>query len=148
MKQEYITSVGKVINEREVLYFRNLDLRFHHTIFYELFVPVGWVFLAIVHLVVAIQPFDYFKGILFSILAILHGYPIYDILVRRSLSTRIPLKNIVSFEMKETMSNLETDVILHLRSGRYKKIAFRTLEKQYEPFIELISQYTIQPQKA
>ena len=91
---------------------------------------------------------DYFGGVIFLIMALFHAEPLYDILFKRSLSNRIPLNRIKSFEIKPDEIGLETFVILHLKSGRYKKKFFRTLEKQYEPFTELLSQHIIQPQLA
>jgi hypothetical protein len=69
-------------------------------------------------------------------------------LIKRSFANRIPLNRIKSFEIKPDEIGLETFVILHLKSGRYKKIIFRTLKKQYEPFTELVSQHITQPQFA
>ena len=85
---------------------------------------------------------------LISILALFNSYPFYDVLFKRSLAKRIPLNRIRSFEIKPDEIGLETFVVLHLKSGRYKKIVFRTLEKQYEPFTELVSQFITQPQLA
>lgn len=148
MKQEFITSIGKVVKERNVLFIKNLNFKFHHGLVYEFFTPVGWIILAVLWFITFENNFELFMAFVISALAFFHLYPLYDLIFQRSLSKRIPLKRIQSFEMKEGESELETFVILHLKNGRYRKIAFRTLEKQYEPFTELISQYSAETQLA
>jgi len=81
-------------------------------------------------------------------MALCNGEKFYDILLKRSLAKRIPLDRIRSYEIKPDEIGLETSIILQLKSGRYKKVVLRTLEKQYESFTELVSQHIIQPQLA
>ena len=148
MKQEFITSLGKIEKVKDVLFIKNLDFRFHHSLFYELFIPVGWIIVTIIRSLTAENNFDYIQSIVSAILAIGHGYPLYDVLFKRSLAKRIPLNRIINTEMQHSNSRLETYVILHLKSGRYKRIAFRTLEKQHQGFLETISPYLAAPQAA
>jgi hypothetical protein len=149
MVQEFITSNGKVIRERDVLFVRNLNFSFRDTIFAELFSFLVWITFSLFNLFETEKDnADYFGAIFFLIMALFHAGPLYDILFKRSLSNRISLNRITSFQIKPDEVGLETFVILHLKSGRYKKINFRTLEKQYEPFTELVSQHIIQPQFA
>jgi len=144
MKQEFITSIGKVIRERDVLFIKNLNFKFHHGLVYELLPPIAWILYALSWFISIENNFELFMGFVVSFIAFFHFYPFYDLIFKRSLSKRIPLQRIESFEVKQGESLLETDVILHLKNGRYRKIVFRTLEKQYEPFTELLSQYTAQ----
>ncbi len=149
MVQEFITSKGKVINERNILFFRNLTLYFRDTILSEVFVFLALVTLFLFKIFETEKNnADYFEAVIIAIMALFNGERFYDILFKRSLSKRIPLNRIKSFEIKPDQIGLETFVILHLKSGRYKKIVFRTLEKQYEPFTELVSQHITQPQFA
>jgi hypothetical protein len=148
MTQEFVTTKGKAVVEREVLYLKNLSWQFHHSLLYELFVPLFWFFIAALKFIDAADPFEYFMAGVITVLAFCHGYPLYDVLFRRSLVSRIPLGRIFSFELETAPSGLETYVILRLKSGRYKKIAFRTREHEYEAFTALLSQYTHQPQPA
>ena len=75
-----------------------------------------------------------------------HFKQLYFVLFRKSYSDFIPLNRIISFELKPDEFGLETEVRVHLRNGRYRSIIFRTLEKQYEPFTNMLSQYIAQPQ--
>lgn len=148
MKQEFITSLGKVEKIRDVLFIKNLDFHFHHTLLYELFLPLGWIFLTVIRTLTAENNLDYIQALITSILSILHGFPLYDVVFKRSFSNRIPLNRINSTEIKKGPSGLETLVILHLQSGRYKKIRFRTMEMQHEAFLESISTYLAVPEAA
>ena len=147
MKQEFIISSGKIIVERNILYLRRL-------VFHEYSRKMDWllpgVFIcwAVLKWSDIENNFDYFSAFVISTLALFNIYPLYDIFFRRCWSNRIPLSRIVSFELKDAENTIEKHLILHLRSGRYKKIAFRNLEQQYEPFIELISPHIYQPQQA
>ncbi|HVE61180.1 MAG TPA: hypothetical protein VNA26_05145 [Chitinophagaceae bacterium] len=150
MVQEFITSNGKVIKERDVLFIRNLKLSFSNTILYQ----VGFPFIALIGFILQFIratdiEFVYYSRIVFWGIILSSQIPaLYDILTKRSFAKRIAINRINSFEIKPDGIGLETFVILHLKSGRYKKIIFRTLEKQYEPFIQLVSQYITPTQLA
>jgi hypothetical protein len=150
MAQEFITSNGKVTKERDVLFIRNLKLSFSNTLVYQ----AGYPFIVLIAFILQfIRTTDiefayYFRIIFWAILLSSQIPALYDILIKRSFAKRISLNRIKSFEIKPDEIGLETFVILHLKLGRYKKIAFRTLEKQYEPFTALFSQHITQPQFA
>ena len=148
MKQEFVTSLGKVEKGGDVIFLKKLDYRFHNTLFYELFIPVGWIIATLLRALTAETNFEYMQAIVSAGLAIAHGYPLYDVLFKRSLANRIPVNRIKSYDIQQSNSSLETYVILHLQSGRYKKIRFRTLEKQHEGFLETISPYLAATQSA
>ena len=148
MKQDFVTSLGKVEKVRNIIFIKNLDFHFHHSLFYELFIPIAWIIVTLVRSLTAQNNFEYIQAVVSAALAIGHGYPFYDILFKRSLSKRTPVDSIKSYEIQASKSGLETYIILHLQSGRYKKIAFRTLEKQHEGFLETISPYLAATQSA
>lgn len=148
MIQEFITAKGKIIKERDVLFIKNLNWKFHDSLVYELLISVLFLIVAVWRFMDIERDWDLFRACLFSIIALSFAYPLYDVVFRRSLSKRIPLQKIKSFEIKDGESQLEKAVILHLKSGRYKKILFRKLENQYEPFTELVSQHIVQTQLA
>jgi hypothetical protein len=148
MKQEFTISIGKIFVERNVLFIRRLDLNSHRK-FMDWLLPLAFIAWAILKWSDIENSFDRFGAFVVSVLAVFNIMPLYDVLFRRCWLNRIPISRIKSFEIKDGESSLEKHIILHLHSGRYKKIAFRILEKQYEPFIELISQHSIvQLQKA
>ena len=148
MKQEFVTLSGKVEHVRDVIFLKKLDFHFHHTLFYELFIPVGWIIVTLLRALTAEDNFEYFQAIVSAGLAIAHGYPLYDILFKRCLANKIPVNRINYYDIQQSNSGLETYVILQLHSGRYKKIIFRTLEKQHEAFLQTISPYLAATQSA
>jgi hypothetical protein len=140
MKQEFITSRGKVIIERNVLYIRTLKFSLTDSIAARLFyslIPLGLFFIQLFEPESAKRNMSLF---IWGGLALLHIYPLFDLLFKRSIASRIPLERIRSFEVKADPSGLESNVILHLSNGRYRQICFRTLENQFEPFLEAIGQ--------
>lgn len=65
---------------------------------------------------------------------------LYEIAFLKHLKNTIPLEKIRSFKVLNDHHGLETIVTLKLQSGRTKEIPFRTKEKEYEAFVDLISQ--------
>ncbi|HZH96879.1 MAG TPA: hypothetical protein VEY06_13390 [Flavisolibacter sp.] len=149
MAEEFVSVDGKVILEREVLFFRTIKFSsLTETVFFKIFAGVSALALFVTAFFYD-NDFDLFRHLILSILLLIWFIPpLYDILFKRSLSARIPLSRIASYELKDDGKGLETTLKLHLRSGRYKAILFRTLEKQYEPLVNLISQHSTQPQFA
>jgi hypothetical protein len=149
MKQEFITSKGKVINERNILFIKYFKLPFSETVLYKVLFGFLPPIMLISFLFFLEGPIDfYFKVLLWLLFTVNNFNHLWDVLVRLSFSNRIPLDRITAFDVKDDINGLETIVTLTLKSGRKRIIPFRTLEKQYEPFTELITQQIAQPQFA
>lgn len=148
MKQEFVTVRGKAIIENKSLFVRNLKSSFWNTLAGKLLYPTVVLAFIVLRLISADRPYDYFVAGMFVIVFSNHLTELYDILFRRSFAGRIPLHRIKSFETKPDEFGLDTEIILHLKNGRYRSIPFRTLENQYQPFTELLSQSIAQPQFA
>lgn len=148
MKQEYLTSRGKLIVERDVLYIRNLKSSIGDTILGLTFYPLIALILSVLRFVSAEDNMDYFVGLIWGIIFLANGYSIYDVLFRRSFSKRIPVQRIKSFELKPDQFGLETELIMHLKNGRYRSVFFRTMENQYKPLAEYLSAHQLEPQFA
>lgn len=150
MNQEFITSIGKVIRERDVLFLKTLKGGFTNTIVYENGYPFVVFIIFCLQFIrwTEVEFFYYYRIVFWAILFSTCASSLYDTIAKKSFAKSNPLNRIKSFDIKEGESELETVVIIHLKNGRYRKIAFRTLEKQYEPFTELLSQYSMQLQVA
>jgi hypothetical protein len=148
MNQQFITSNGRIINERNILFIKTQKLRLGETFVGKLLWVLVPVFAIILSILSAQQVKDYFSPLIIVLLFFDNFKLLYQLLFTRSFASRIPLKDIRSFELREDLTGLEIQVHLKLRSGRVRVIFFRTLEKQYEPFLVLVSQFTIQPQLA
>lgn len=149
MAQEFISVRGKVVIERDILFIRTFTLpSFPETVLFEILVGIIALVLFISSFFIQDDGTRFLRIIISIVILTPRILPLYDILFKRSLATRIPLRRIKSYELKENANGLESTLILYLRSGRYKPILFRSLEKQYEPLASLISQHIAQPQFA
>jgi hypothetical protein len=149
MKQEFITVSGKVIIEKNILLIRAFYFRVNWSIILKLIVPLLIWMMFIVLLFD--EPKDSkwnFRIFMWGLMSVLQLPNIYEMLIQRSYSNSIPLNKIKSFEVKQDIVGYITLVIIKLKNGRNRTIKFRTLEKQYESFTELVSQHIIQPQFA
>ena len=148
MKQEFITSKGKVIIERDTLFIKYSKFHFTETIFFEIGLPVAFFILIIASFILAETPWEYFKTIIYTLVFGSQLYRFYINLFKKSFASRIPLDRIKSFEIKPHIDGLEQEVNLKLKNGRYHSILFRNLENQYQPFIGVITPSTSQSQLA
>lgn len=146
MKQEFVTLYGKATIEKNILYVRNLDIPFSKTAFSTIGYQSLFVIIFIFQFLRSEGPLYYVRIIVFGMLLAFHVPEIYDLLFKRSYASRIPLDKIKSVEMDEDYHGLQTNVILRLNNGRYRKIPFRKLENQYEAFVEAIMTRSRQPQ--
>ncbi|HVK96647.1 MAG TPA: hypothetical protein VM368_02465 [Flavisolibacter sp.] len=148
MKQEFVTLYGKAAIEREVLYLRSPYLPFGKTAFARIGFELIWVLLFVVQFFDDHGPKKYVGIVMWGIMLLFRTPNLYDVLFRRSYTTRIPLHRIKSYSIDDDLLGLQTMVTLQLKNSRYKKLIFRKLEHQAEPFTELLSQYIAQPQLA
>lgn len=144
MNQEFITSNGKVVRERNILFIKTLKFHFSDSIIGQWLWALVPVFAILISC--SLDGWRKVSGLFYLLLFFDNLKLLYRLLFTKSFAGRIPLEKINSFEIKPDKTGLETHVILKLKSGRYRTIAFRTLEKQYEPFTELISQHIFQLQ--
>ena len=148
MKYEFTSLKGKVLIENDVILIKTLDLDTYSFIFRFLIPLAIPVFYIAWLLNFQGNPKNYVTVIFIGLLSIMQLPAIYNILIRKSYSNRIPLDRIVSYEVKPDIIGLETIVYLKLKSGRCRQISFRNLEKQYEPFLEIISAHITQAKLA
>lgn len=149
MDQEFITSRGKAILGNKRLLIQNSKVDIRETVVGQITMPIVVLTLAFVSFFKPSKAFGYIATTVFIVLFFSsHFKQLYTVLFKRSYSDYIPIIRINSFELKPDEFGLETEVRLHLKNGRYRSIVFRKLEKQYEPFIELLSQFITRPQLA
>jgi hypothetical protein len=149
MKQEFITSRGKLIIERNIIFNRVKKVHLSESIAYKLFLAFVPPIVFILTLFFEdLGPKKYIHLVMWGIFIFINFHHLIDVLIKLSFSNRIPINSIQSFEIKEDDLGLETFVHLRLKSGRTRKIVFRTLEMEYEPFTALLSQHSVQPQFA
>ena len=148
MKQEFVTLYGKATVERDVLFIRNLDLPFTKTSLFQFFYEATFAGIFILAFFKTDGPHKYISILGWGFLLLSRLPQWYDLLFRRSYSNRIPLSRIRSVSIENDQYGLNSFVQLHLDKGRYRKIPFRTMEKEYINFIEAITERITQPQLA
>ena len=147
MDREFVTNAGKVILNDKRLLIQDLKFNFWKTAVGEIGLPILILSLAVFSFLNPTKPFSYFATAVFVALFFSTSFKqLYTALIKKSYSGYISINKIKSFELKPGEFGLETEVRVHLRNGRYRSIIFRTLEKQYEPFTDMLSQYIAQPQ--
>ncbi|MES2880760.1 MAG: hypothetical protein V4676_01335 [Bacteroidota bacterium] len=151
MKEEFVTLYGKAIIDKERLFIRSFELPFSKTLFAQISYELAFVGLFVLQFfdVNDANPAKKILGIVIWGLLPLFRLPnIYYLLFKRSYFNYIHLKNIQSITTNHHYLGLHTLVTIHLTNGRERKINFRTLENQFQPFTELIEQHIAQPQLA
>ena len=74
----------------------------------------------------------------YGILLLLYAGIIYDFIFRRYWKNKVAVSNIKKIKIVPSDNGLETDVVVTVKSNRYKLYRFRTLENQYDDFIDKI----------
>ena len=149
MKQEFVTLYGKVIIQNDKLFIRSFYLPFYKTAFVRIAIEVIWI---IILLFILFYPEEGAKRkveiLFFSVMTLLRLPIFYEVFFKKSYVNRILFDKIKSFTVEDDYRGLQTIVKLYLKNGRYRKIYFRKLENQVEPFTELLSHHIVQTQFA
>jgi hypothetical protein len=147
-QQEFVTLYGKAIIERDTLFLRTFDVPFTRTNFFRVCYALSFIVVFVLGFLRDDGPKKYVFLLGWGLMILLRVSELFEVFFRRSYSNRIPLSRIRSITTEPDQFNLNTDVRLHLASGRYRIIPFRTMEKQYEPFVEFISHQIATPRLA
>lgn len=148
MKQEFVALYGKIILEKERLYFRFMYLPFHKTAFARIALELLYVLAFSLSFFMDEGPKRNMRLVMWGFLLLTRLPNLYDVFFKKSFSNRIHLNRIKSVSISDDHHGLQTYVTLRLVNGRYKKIAFRKLENQHEAFVETVSNYITQFQLA
>jgi hypothetical protein len=145
MDQEFVTSMGKVMLNNQRVLIKDLKFNFWKTALGEIALPASIIAFAFFGYFSPTKPLGYVVSAVFVALFFSTSFKhLYAAVVKKSYSAYIPVNRIKSFELKPDEFGLETELRLHLKNGRHRSIVFRTLEKQYEPVAEQLSQYLVQ----
>jgi hypothetical protein len=133
--------------ENDKLFIRSFYLPFEKSSFARIAIDLAWL-LIFPLLFPGDEPKNY-GGILAWGMLVLFRLPrIYDTFFKRSYATRIPLQQLLSFTTEDDQHGYQTVVKLHLKNGRYRKLVFRKLENEVQPFTDLLSEYLAFPKFA
>ena len=149
-KQEFFTLDSRLTIQRGNIYQKSVK-RETETGFYRYIVFVVYllfVFLTVEEMVAEKEYYHVIQVVVISIFLAPLFKRIYEGLFVKTWKNNIPLKDIKSISTKPLVNDLETEVTLHLSSGRKKFYIFRNAEGQLEPFVDTISAHislTAQP---
>jgi|GEM_PF-1261780 len=139
MKQEFVTSEGKLTIDNGVLIFdrviRRMDYKHHIGIVLALTFAFR-LFYAFGEQVPAKRSLEF---MLYGVGTLIWTVPLLYRLLHRSQAKKIHLQKIESYQFDEESNELETHVRLNLRSGRIRIIPFRNLENQMESFLAVLA---------
>jgi hypothetical protein len=76
--------------------------------------------------------------VFFGIILLLYAGILYDFLFRRYWKNQLEISSIHKVRMTLSDEGLDTNVVVTLKSKRYKLFKFRTLEKQYDSFVQTV----------
>lgn len=140
MKQEFITVRGKVIVENGAIRIKNFKQRKRSDFYFYAF----WLLLLYITInknLKALPLANFWMGMV----ALFLLFWLIDAIFLNSWKNRILLSSVKSYRVTNDDFGLETCVAIYLKSGKRKEILFRTNEKQFDPFLELLSQQITQP---
>jgi hypothetical protein len=138
-QQEFVTLYGKAIIERDVLFLRSYNVPFTRTNFFRVGYELCFIAIFVLSFFKDEGPGKYISILGWGFVLLFRFTEWFDILLKRSYAHRIPLNRVESVATEPDQFGLNTNIRLQLRNGRYRIIPFRTMEKQYEAFIEAIS---------
>jgi hypothetical protein len=139
VQQEFLTVYGRAVIERDTLYLRSLYLPFERTAFAQIGIEVLWITAFVTRLFSLDTSMRMMLAIVWGMLVLSRTPVMYDKFFKRSYASRIPLSSIRQITTITDEHGIQTEVKLQLNNGRYKKIAFRNLENQLEPFLAVFA---------
>jgi hypothetical protein len=143
MKQEFITSHGKVIIERDKIFIQ----RIKRDITWKAITIIFFI-LACFFVVISPDFTSWFHVFFWLFIAIGENFNFIKKLPRKSFKNRILISEIESTSFIHDVNGFDTNVELKLTSGKTRSLRFRKLENQYQSFIEAVSQQINLPQTA
>lgn len=143
MKQEFITTQGKVIIEDGMVRVKKLIHRSNNEFTYLVFSIFYVAYLLGTDS--KVLPLVY---ILLGIIGFLFLAFLFELIFLKAWKNKFPVNHIKSYRVNRDHIGLETKVTLVLKSNRQKEIVFRNHEHQLDGFLEAVTQHITQTQFA
>jgi len=143
MKQEFITTQGKVIIEDGMIRVKKLIHRSNGEFNYLIF--GAFYALYLLGTDSKVMPLVY---LLLGIIGFLILVFLFELFFLKAWKNNFPIEQIKSYRVNRDHTGLETKVTLILKSNRQKEIVFRNHEHQLDGFIEAVTQFITQTQFA
>ena len=146
-KQEFFTLDSRLTIQRGNVYQKSVKQE-TETGFYRYIVFVVYllfVFLTVEEMVAEKEYYHVIQVVVISILLAPLFKRIYEGLFVKTWKSNIPLKDIKSISTRPLNNGLETELTLHLSSGRKKYYTFRNAEGQLQLFVDAVSAHLTLP---
>ena len=143
MKQEFITTQGKVIIEDGMIRVKKLIHRSNGEFNY--LISGAFYVLYLLGTDSKVMPLVY---LLLGIIGFLILVFLFELFFLKAWKNNFPIEQIKSYRVNRDHTGLETKVTLILKSNRQKEIVFRNHEHQLDGFIEAVTQFITQTQFA
>ncbi|NTS43398.1 hypothetical protein HRG84_21140 [Flavisolibacter sp. BT320] len=146
MREEFFYSYGKVVLENGILHIRKVKPSYSVSEALVAIFPLTFAIRFVIYLFDEVSPRRnmglVITGFLVFLYMLLNLSTYYKFIFKRSFANRIPVQAIESCRVEEDNNGLEVHLLLHLKSGRERKVTFRKLEKQYEELAVSLSHYS------
>jgi hypothetical protein len=143
MKQEFITTQGKVILENNMVRIKKLIHRSNGENSYLFSGAFYCLFLLSTDS--KITPLVY---IMLGIICFIFFVILFELFFIKTWKNHFPIEQIKSYRVDRDLVGLETKVTLVLKSNRHKEIYFRNHEHQLDGFLEAVTKHITQTQFA
>ncbi|MES1218570.1 MAG: hypothetical protein ABUT20_23910 [Bacteroidota bacterium] len=138
---EFITTDGKLFIDGNMLSQKRLSNTHRRNLYLFAFFFLYFINLFVEKIESALETGKIFKWVsvfIFGAILLLFVALLIDFIFKLSWKKSIDISTIDKIETIQSEEGLETSVELTLRSKRYKKYNFRTLEKQVDSFIHTL----------
>ncbi len=143
---EFTTTDGKLILEGTIIKQKRLThTRRRNIVLYSYFL-LFFIDLTIDKINIANETGKASKWIsvfIYGLILLLYVGSILDFLFRQYLKNKVDISKIEKIKTYKSDEGLETNIVLTMKSKRYKRYNFRTLENQYEQLVDNI--YSLNP---
>lgn len=146
-KQEFFTLDTRITIQRGNIYHKRLKSQ-SEEIQYRFTAFIAFLILVFISILEIVEEQEYFNIIRIVLIASFFSSlfkRIYQTLFIKTWKSIIPLKDVKNITTKPLDNGLETEVTLHLKSGRKKWYTFRNAEGQLELFIDAVAAQTTLP---
>ncbi len=135
---EFITTDSKLTIEGTTIRQKRLTNEYRRNLLIYAFLFAFGVNMLVEKFEIALQADKASKWVMVIVLSVLLLFYIgmvLDFLFRQHWKNQIDISKIAEIKTYQSEESLETNVVLKLKSNRYKVYKFRTLESQFENFI-------------
>lgn len=138
---EFITTDGKLLIQDYTITQKRLTNTRRRNIFLYCFFLLFFINVFIERLEIAQVADKTTKWVsvcIYGLVLLFYSLIMLDFLFRQYLKSKVDISKIDKIKLYRSEEGLETNIVLTMKSKRYKHYKFRTLERQFETLVETI----------